>query len=236
MRLNAWLLRDANAGGGSGAGAAGSDGVAGGSGNGDGTGNNAGNGSGGDEKVTMTRAEFEAQFGARAKRASETALKTLFETMGVKDADSLKAIIADHKKASEAQKSEADKMRDAMTAAEAARDKAIADAKAAADAATAERIAFSIESAASRLGFAHPEDAAGHPALKRDAIKVGEDGKVAGVEEALKSLAKARPELIAATRPGDDNTRRRQSTNSNTEQDTAEFASNWGVNPAFVQK
>lgn len=48
---------------------------------------------------------------------------------------------------------------------------------------------------AAKLRFVAPEDAIA--LLDRKALKVGEDGKVEGVTEALKALAKAKPYLVA---------------------------------------
>jgi len=56
------------------------------------------------------------------------------------------------------------------------------------------RVKTAVLIAAGQLGFVDPEDA--YALIKTSALEVGDDGKVSGVDEALKELAKAKPYML----------------------------------------
>jgi len=59
------------------------------------------------------------------------------------------------------------------------------------------RIKHAVEITAGKLGFQNPEDA--YQLADLSAVEITDEGKVAGVEEALKALAKSRPYLLKAS-------------------------------------
>jgi len=59
-----------------------------------------------------------------------------------------------------------------------------------------ERIKGAVLAAAAKANFADPEDA--YAFVNRDALEIDDDGKVKGVEDAVKVVAKAKPHLILA--------------------------------------
>lgn len=118
---------------------------------------------------TFTQAEMDRIIGERLTR----------ERQSKGDYDDLKAKAARLDELEEAQKSELQKAKDAADKAKAERDAALARAQD-----TLVRAAFVAEAA--KAGAAHPEDA--YALADRAGVEVSEDGKIGGVEEAVKAL------------------------------------------------
>ncbi len=83
--------------------------------------------------------------------------------------------------------SEADKLKQELAEANKKTELALAEA-------ATVRMKTAVLVAAGQMGFQNPEDA--YDLVQISKLEVGEDGKVSGVEEALKELAKAKPYLL----------------------------------------
>jgi hypothetical protein len=126
---------------------------------------------------TFTQTELDAIIADRLKR----------ERAKTSDYDDLKAKASKLDELEEAQKSELEKAQERA-------DKAEALAKAAEERAQAIALRSAIVAAASRLDFVDPEDA--FALLDKSALKQNDEGKLEGVDEALKALAEAKPHLL----------------------------------------
>lgn len=139
------------------------------------TGTDAGNQSGDDEKVVFTPEQQAAINAMLASERREAELKTKAQYQGYEDGQKA---ISELAKIKEAQMSELDK-------ANAAREKAEQEAKAALAQANETRIKAEFAIVASRLGVANPDDA--FVLAERAGVEI-QDGKVVGVEDAVKAL------------------------------------------------
>lgn len=108
------------------------------------------------------------------------------------DYEDLKAKAAKLDEIEEANKSELEKARDEA-------EKAKAEAKAAADRANQVMLKSAVIAKASALNFIDAEDA--FALLPKDSLSLSEDGQVEGLEEALKTLAEAKPHLLKSDNP-----------------------------------
>ena len=126
---------------------------------------------------TFTQTELDAIIADRLKR----------ERAKTADYDDLKAKASKLDELEEAQKSELEKAQERA-------DKAEALAKAAEERAQAIALRSAIVAAASRLDFVDPEDA--FALLDKSALSTTDEGKLEGVDEALKALAEAKPHLL----------------------------------------
>jgi hypothetical protein len=107
--------------------------------------------------------------------------------------DDLKKKAEDWDKLQEEQKSELEKASDRATKAEEERDRALQTGN--------ERLLRGeVKAAAAKAGFIDPDDA--FALLDRTDVKIDDDGNVAGIDEALKALAEAKPHLVTDTRAG----------------------------------
>lgn len=92
--------------------------------------------------------------------------------------------------------SELERLKSDLEAEKSAREQALATAR-------AQAIRSAVVSAASKAGFADPADAVNF--IDADALTIGDDGGVEGVDEAIKALAEQKPYLIKsnpAVQPG----------------------------------
>jgi hypothetical protein len=117
------------------------------------------------------------------------------------DAKRLSELEAKEKEREDASKSEMDKIAERATKAEAERDAAIAEREAAKKSLQAERIRNVVIANASKAGFVDPEDA--YALIDLASIKIDEEDKVTGVDEAVKKLAEAKPHLLGQAKKGD---------------------------------
>ena len=207
-----------------------------GSGNGDGSGGNAG-GSGANDNgqtVTFKQSELDAKFAERAKRAAEGATAELLKALGVKDAEEAKSFLAKAKELETANLSELEKAKKAAAdaTAEAERQRTAAE-KAVADAQTI-RIRAAVETLAAQMGFHKPEDA--YQLANVAEIKIGDDGKVVGVSEALDALKKERPYLLKGenAKATDTDATKRSQAKAKTDEEKREIAARLGVRPEFI--
>ena len=190
-----------------------------------------------DATVSLKQSELNKSYADRAKRAAEKATADLLTAVGVKSADELKALAKKAKDAEAAQLTETKRAAQALTAAQ-ARITELETLNAQTIKATQTlRIRSAVELAAATLKFHQPEDA--YLLADTTAITVSDEGKVTGVDSALKALAKARPYLIDGqnqTTPDNDATRR---SNSNapalTDDERRELAARYGVRPEYIK-
>lgn len=140
--------------------------------------------------------------GERAKRAEASAVSGLLQTLGVKDAEEIKARLAKLGELEGAQLSEAEKAKAHQAKTAEDLEKAKKRAAEAEERAARALMRQAVEREATRAGFA--ADAASDvwtflqadPKL-RDAVKLGADGEtVEGVEDAVKAVAAARPRWL----------------------------------------
>lgn len=81
-------------------------------------------------------------------------------------------------------------------------------------------IRHAVEMAAAKLNFADPDDA--YKLSDLSAITIGDDGKVDGVDAALKALSTAKPHLVKQAQGAGDINARNQGKQTNTTKDAAQ--------------
>jgi hypothetical protein len=157
--------------------------------------------------------ELNRQFTDRAKRAAEAERKRLFESLGVQDEASLKAIIDAKKQADDAAKTELQKLADKATAAEAEKTRLQAEADQRLNELQTRILNSEIKLAASapvndkegkvtRSPF-RPESMDAVIALIERTEIVDKEGKYEGIDKALDKLAKAHPYMLAEAQQAD---------------------------------
>ena len=157
---------------------------AGGSGGGDGEG--ASDESGGETPTAEALAAKVAELQKALKAANREAAERRVKLQEVEDAD---------KKRKEQEQSEVQRAQAKAAEAEQKLAKALADVQ-------TRTIRHAVEMAAGRLNFHDPADAYALADLVD--VQVADDGKVTGVEEALKALAKSKPHLVKLATTGGD--------------------------------
>lgn len=123
------------------------------------------------------------------ERAKQYMRSELLGPLGFKSEKELKDALADLKKRQDAEKSDLDKATERTTELETAVSQRDAENRKL-------RVGYDVERAARALKFRDPQDAVIHLQAELTDAEVGEDGKVKGLEEMLKRLAKSKPYLI----------------------------------------
>lgn len=149
---------------------------------------------------TFTQADVDRIVGERAKRAEESAIGALLKDLGFEKPDDLKALVADAKKRSDAEKSELDKANEhiaTLAKAKEAADKERADAIERANV-TLMRAAVMAEAAKADYRIKPEALADVWTFVDKSSIKPkdGADGEYTGIGDALKALAKSKPYLV----------------------------------------
>lgn len=117
--------------------------------------------------------------------------------------------------------------------------KQLADAKAAQEQLVAKmaetQVRAAVERAAAQMRFYDPADA--YALADLSAVTTGEDGKIDGVDKALKDLAKAKPHLVRTEQPANLNANNRTNGAAALSDDQAqELAAIYGVRPESIKK
>ncbi|MDR3572868.1 MAG: hypothetical protein P4L50_03320 [Anaerolineaceae bacterium] len=139
------------------------------------------------EKKSYTQEELDVMFADRAKRASEKATADLLTELGLKNKTELADYVKKQKQSESDQLSEVEKLKKQNLDLETEKNKIAEEAK-------VSRIRSAVETAAAKLNFHKPEDA--YALADTQEIKIGDDGKITGVDESLKALVKDRPYLV----------------------------------------
>lgn len=162
---------------------------------------------GGNGGKTFTQDQVDALVGNARKEGRDGGVSKLLKDLGVENADSLKALVDNAKKADDANKTELQKLNDQLALAQ--KKATDAEAQAAKDlAALKERVLVSeIKIAASNpvldkdnnmVRAAFRAEALGDLAVLIDRSLINEkDGNYEGIDKALEALAKSRPFLLA---------------------------------------
>lgn len=186
--------------------------------------------------VTFKQSELDKSFAERAKRAADKAIQDLLGGLGVKSAEEIRVL------AKKAREMEAAQLNDQERS-----QKALADSQAriaeleAQNAKTVEesktlRVKNAVELAAIALKFHRPDEACLY--LDIPSFELGEDGKVKGIESALKLVAKERTYLVGnAPAPTEIDATKRSNTDGRamTDDRRREIGAIYGVNPAYIK-
>ncbi len=151
----------------------------------------------GDKETKFTQADLDRHAAERAKHAKSAERAALLKELGIEDVDAAKKALKDADDLRKAQMTESEKLKadkDAADKALAEAKEAAAKAQAAAIRADAERVealrkAAFVSQAAGR--FANPD--AAYKLADLGAVKLGDDGRFEGIDEALNALAEAEP-------------------------------------------
>lgn len=156
-----------------------------------------GGGAGGGGEKTFTQDELDRIVGQRVAS----------ERKKYPDYDELKAKAAKADELESAQKSELQKANDRAEKAEKERDTAIAERDAAKEEAQESKIAVEVLAEAQKAGAIDPRDVLG--LLPKGKVTIGDDGQVAGHEDAVKALLEGKPHLVGKAQQGTTSATRR---------------------------
>lgn len=143
------------------------------------------------EKKPAIVFETPEAFAARMDREANSRLKKLAESLGFSSVEEMQEAARAARQAQEANKSELEKAQERIKALETEKAQALAQAE-------QMLIAAEVKALSVKLGIVDPDAALA--LMDREGVKVKE-GRVEGVEEALKSLLKAKPYLKAQQAP-----------------------------------
>lgn len=149
-------------------------------------------GAGSGQERTFTQADVDRLLGERARRAGQTAVSELLKDLEIEDLDGLRGTVKAHRLAKDAESSDLEKAQAALQKLQ-ERNKTLAAAN------RAQMIQSAVVVAATTLGFRNPADA--HALADLSAVEITDDGKVVGVEDALKALLEGREYLKAEAAP-----------------------------------
>ena len=148
---------------------------------------------------TLSQSQVNNLVGTARKEGRDKAIADLLSDLGLEKADDLKALVSDYRAAQDAQLSELEKANRRAEALEAEKARIAQEKDQLAATMRTDRIRHALEIEAARQGYNDPADA--YSLIDLGTIKVGEDGAIAGVEEALKELTKAKPYLLKSGTP-----------------------------------
>lgn len=149
-------------------------------------------GAAGEQERTFSQADVDRLMGERAARARQAAVNELLQELEIENLDTLRGTVQAQRQAQEAQMTELQKAQRRIQELDEERKRLAAENR-------TRVIETEVITAATALGFRNPRD--GMALADLTAVAVGDDGKVTGVEEALKALLEARPYLKAEATP-----------------------------------
>lgn len=152
------------------------------------------------ETKTFTQADVDRIVGERAKRAEESAIGSLLKDLGFEKPDDLKALVGEARKKQDAEKSELQKAQERIDALTKAKDTAEQERAEAIERANVTLMRAAVMAEAAKADYRIKPEALADvwTFVDRSGIKPkeGADGEFAGIGEALKALAKAKPYLV----------------------------------------
>lgn len=161
---------------------------------------------GANEDRKFTQADLDRIVGERAKRAEESAVNKLLESLNVKSADELKGVLDAFKKQEDEKKSELQKAQDTAAKTKAELEKARADSEIALSKASEQLLRAAVMLEAQKASVDDAEITSVWRELRdspklRERIKQDEQGEFEGVADAVKEIVKAHPKWLKTTRP-----------------------------------
>lgn len=134
----------------------------------------------------------------------------------------------EERKRQEAELSETERLRKQLAEAQAASETMAAQVR-------ETQMRSAVERTAARMRFHDPADA--YALADLSAVTVGDNGKVDGVEDALKALAKSKPHLVRGAEPANLNAQSRTNgTTAMSDEDAERIGAIYGVRPELVKK
>lgn len=151
-----------------------------------------GGAAGGDQERTFTQADVDRLMGERAHRASQAAVSELLQELEIENLDGLRQTVQAHRAAQEAQMTELERAQRRIQELDEERKRLETENR-------TRMLETEVVTVSTSLGFRNPRD--GIALADLSAVTIGDDGKVAGVEEALKALLEVRPYLKGEAAP-----------------------------------